>query len=100
MHLNDGVLPLPRVIYDGGVMEKFRILQQEVKSASERYDRIARLFQEIVTDPSSLPPHPDGIVHIRRLTRECREAGDELMKALQREVEFVTRRPVPTKRKK
>jgi hypothetical protein len=47
---------------------------------------------EVVDDPSSLPPHPDGIVYVRNLARECCEAGNEFTKALQREIESVTRR--------
>jgi hypothetical protein len=73
-------------------MDVSRTLREEVVFARERFDRIAREILEVVDDPSSLPPHPDGIVYVRNLARECRDAGDELMKALQREVEFVTRR--------
>ena len=69
-----------------------RTLPEEVVFARERFDRIARKFLEVVDDPSSLPPHPDGIVYVRNLAHEFREAGNEFTKALQREVEFVTRR--------
>lgn len=75
-------------------MDVSRTLREEVVFARERFDRIARMFLEVVDDQSSLPPHPDGIVYVRNLARECREAGKEFTKALQREVEFVTRRRV------
>jgi hypothetical protein len=81
-------------IHDDGE-DVLRILRKEVASAWERFDRIAQTFHKVVTDPSSLPPYPDGIVYLRHLAHECRGARDQFLQALQREVEFVTQGGVP-----
>lgn len=59
-----------------------RTLRNEVESAWERYDRLAQRFHEVLNDPNSLPPYPDGVIYLRKLVRECRDAGDQLMQTL------------------
>jgi hypothetical protein len=40
-------------------------------------------------------PHPDGVQYIHNVAREQRAAGDELLKAVWREVEFMARGVAP-----
>ena len=75
-----------------------RILREEVDSARKRFDEATRRFQDAINDAGTLHvtlPHSDGVQYIRNVAREQRAAGEELLKALRREVEFVARRVTP-----
>lgn len=73
----------------------FALLKDEIESAWRRHDSAAQAINEALSDPGSLPPHPDGIQHIRNLAREHRSAGTALMKALKRQGEFTMGGGVP-----